>query len=122
VELLGHRVPHGLVRPSDDHTAVFENFKEPRNASELLLFIGLVIFVGTGWHRKNRKKQKVVNDDWVERWKKPQVCAFEALREILAHPDFFVAPRPLATKKLVTDASMHGLGAVLMQWEGDYAG
>jgi Reverse transcriptase (RNA-dependent DNA polymerase) len=44
VDVLGHRVSHGLVRPSDDHTAVFANFKEPRNASELLRFIGLVIF------------------------------------------------------------------------------
>jgi hypothetical protein len=70
VEILGHRVSHGLVRPSDDHTAVFVNFKEPQNASELLRFIGLIIFfgehvesaanrsallyevlVGTGWNR-----------------------------------------------------------------------
>jgi hypothetical protein len=44
VELIGHRVSHGLVRPSDDHTAVFANLKQPRNAFELLRFIGLVIF------------------------------------------------------------------------------
>jgi RNase H-like domain found in reverse transcriptase len=141
VELLGHRVPHGLVRPSDDHTAVFAIFKEPRNASRLLRFIGLVIFfgehvepaadrlaplyevlVGTGWNRKKRKKQRVVVADWAERWKEPQVRAFEALREFLAHPDFLVAPRPLASKKLVTDSSMYGLDAVLLQWEGDDAG
>jgi hypothetical protein len=71
VELLGHRVSHGLERPSDDHTAVFANSKEPRNAFELLRFIGLVVFfgehvktaedplaplyevlVGTGWNRE----------------------------------------------------------------------
>jgi hypothetical protein len=46
VELLGHRVSHGLERPSDDHPAVFANFKESRNASELLRLIGLVIFFG----------------------------------------------------------------------------
>jgi hypothetical protein len=27
VELLGHRVSHGLVRPSDDHTAVLANLR-----------------------------------------------------------------------------------------------
>jgi RNase H-like domain found in reverse transcriptase len=141
VELLVHRVSHGLVRPSDDHTAVFANFKEPRNASELLRFIGLVILfgehvesaadrlaplyevlVGTGWNRKKRKKQKVVVADWAERWKEPQVRAFETLREILAHPDFLVAPRPLAQKNLVTDASMYVLGAVILQWEGEAVG
>jgi hypothetical protein len=128
VEVLGHRVSHGLVRPSDDHNAVFANFKEPQNASELLRFIGLVIFfgehvesaadrlaplyevlVGTGWNRKKRKEQKVVVADWTGlRWKEPQVRAFVALREILAHPDFHVSPRPLASIKLVTDASMYG--------------
>jgi RNase H-like domain found in reverse transcriptase len=141
VEFLGHRVSHGLVRPSDDHTAVFENFKEPRNASELLRFIGLVIFFGehvesaadrlaplyevfveTGWNGEKSKKQKIVVADWAERWKKLQVRPFEAMREILAHPDFLVAPRPLATTKLVTDASMYGLDAVLLQREGDDAG
>jgi Reverse transcriptase (RNA-dependent DNA polymerase) len=74
VEILGHRVSHGLVRLSDDHTAIFENFKEPRNAFELLRFIGYVIFFGehvesaadrlaplyevlegTGWKREKRK-------------------------------------------------------------------
>jgi hypothetical protein len=141
VDLLDYRVFHGLVRLSDDHTAVFEKFKEPRNASELLRFIGLVIFfgehvesaadrlaplyevrVGTGWNRKKRKKQKIVVADWAERCKAPQIRTFEALREILAHPYFLVAPRPLASKKLVTDASMYGLGAVMLQWEGENAG
>jgi hypothetical protein len=140
VELLGYRVSHGLVRPSEDRTMVFANVKEPRNASELLSFIGLVIVVGghvesaadslvplyevpvgTGWNRNKRKEQKVVVADWAERWKDPQVRAFEALCEILTHPDFLVAPRPLATKKLVTDASMYGLGAVLLQWEKEDA-
>jgi RNase H-like domain found in reverse transcriptase len=78
------------------------------------------------WERagigKKRKRQKVVVADWAERWKEHQVHAFEALREILAHPDFLVAPRPLASKKLVTDASMYGLGPVLLQWEEENSG
>jgi hypothetical protein len=49
VELLGHRESHALVRPSDDHTAVFANFK---NASELLRFVGLVIFLVSMWSRR----------------------------------------------------------------------
>jgi RNase H-like domain found in reverse transcriptase len=60
--------------------------------------------------------------DWAERWKEPQVRAFEALREILAHPDFLVAPRTLATMKLVHDASIYVLGVVLLQWEGEDSG
>jgi RNase H-like domain found in reverse transcriptase len=38
-------------------------------------------------------------------------------------PGFFlVAPRSLANKKLMTDASTYGLGAVLLQWKGGDAG
>jgi RNase H-like domain found in reverse transcriptase len=59
--------------------------------------------------------------DWAERWKETQVRALEALREILGYLDFLVAPRPLATKKMVTDAFICGLGAVLLQWEGEDA-
>jgi RNase H-like domain found in reverse transcriptase len=80
------------------------------------------VLVGTGWNRRKRKKQKMFVADWAERWKEPQVRAVEALREILAHPDFLVAPRPLAQKNLMTDASMYGLGAVLLQWEGEAVG
>jgi hypothetical protein len=60
--------------------------------------------------------------DWSERWKEPQVRAFEALREILAHPGILVAPRPLASKRLATDAYMYGLGAVLLRREGEERG
>jgi hypothetical protein len=45
----------------------------------------------------------VVVADLAETCKEPQVRAFEALREILAHPEFLVAPQPLAPKILVTD-------------------
>lgn len=44
VELLGHRVSFGEVRPSDDHTDVFGRYREPINAAELLRFMGLVGF------------------------------------------------------------------------------
>jgi hypothetical protein len=63
-----------------------------------------------------------VGADWAKRWNEPQVGAFEALREIRAHPDFLIAPRPLENKRLVTDASMYGLDAVLLQWEREDAG
>jgi hypothetical protein len=46
MDLLGHRASHCLARPSDNHTAVFANLKQPRNASELRRFIGLLIYFG----------------------------------------------------------------------------
>ena len=139
VELLGHKVSHNTVRPSDGHAAVFANYREPTCGAELLRFIGLVgffgdhvdaaaerlaplyeVLIGTGWNKKKkRKSQKVFIPNWDERWGERQRDAFEGLREILAQPDFLVAPRVDAAKKLVTDASDYGLGAVLLQFEDD---
>jgi hypothetical protein len=50
-----------------------------------------------------------VVQDWAARWGESQSRAFHALREILANPDFLVAPRPEAEKKLASDASIYGL-------------
>lgn len=138
VEILGHQVANGSIRPSNDHLAVFSRFREPRNAADLLRFIGLVgffgehvegaadrlaplyeVLVGTGWNKKKPKRRKVVVSDWEQRWGERQRLAFEALRELMSRPEFLVAPRPSAPKKLVCDASDYGLGAVLLQLEGD---
>jgi Reverse transcriptase (RNA-dependent DNA polymerase) len=52
VELLSHRVSHGLVRPSDDHTAVSANFKEPRNASSCCVSLVWLYFLVSMWSRR----------------------------------------------------------------------
>jgi uncharacterized glyoxalase superfamily protein PhnB len=141
IELLGHKVTAGKILPSDGHASTFDLFHEPRNASELLRFIGLVgffgehvesaadriaplfdVLIGTGWNKKKNKRRKVVVQDWAARWGESQSRAFHALREILANPDFLVAPRPEAEKMLVSDASIYGLGVVLLQWEGEELG
>lgn len=41
VEMLGHNVTSCEMRPSDDHTDVFRQYKEPSCAPKLLRFIGL---------------------------------------------------------------------------------
>lgn len=133
VELLGHRVSFGEVCSSDDHSDVFKKFCEPTYAAELLLFMGFAttfservegcadrleplyaIVKGTGWNRKKPRRKNVSIPIWDEQWGEEQRWAFEVLKEIFASPKFLAALRPGAEKKLVTDASMYGLGAVLL--------
>jgi hypothetical protein len=87
IELLDHKVTAGKILPSDGHASTFDLFQEPRNASELLRFIGLVgffgehvesavdrrgplfdVLIGTGWNKKKNKRRKVVVQDWAAQW------------------------------------------------------
>jgi Reverse transcriptase (RNA-dependent DNA polymerase) len=46
VELLGHKVRFGEVRPDDRHRDCLQRFEEPTNVTELLRFLGLLQFFG----------------------------------------------------------------------------
>jgi Reverse transcriptase (RNA-dependent DNA polymerase) len=46
VEILGHKVQHGEIRPYDPHVQAIQIFREPSNVAELLRFLGLVKFFG----------------------------------------------------------------------------
>jgi transposase InsO family protein len=137
VEVLGHRVRFGEVVPSDRHLQAIRNFREPSNASELLRFLGLINFFsefiesaadrmrplyrvldGTPWNRKKRKGATIRVPDWAARWGLEQRMAFEDLRTEMGRPEFLVPARPGADKRMVTDASRYGFGAVLLQLEG----
>lgn len=138
VEILGHKVSHQRILPSDRHVEAMKNFREPTNASELLRFLGCLQFFanhipdlsdhakdlydmlkGTKWNKKKKKSQPIQLPNWKEKWKEPQSEAFYRLREIISDPQFLVPPRPGAKKRLVTDASQYGLGVMLLQDEGD---
>jgi RNase H-like domain found in reverse transcriptase/Reverse transcriptase (RNA-dependent DNA polymerase) len=137
VEILGHKVQHGEIRPSDPHVQAIQNFREPSNVTELLRFLGLVnifgnhvdhladkasplyaVLNGTCWNeKKQRKGHKVRIADWDIRWGSEQRQAFLELKDVLASPDFLAPPRDGAERKLVTDPSQYGLGVVLPQNE-----
>jgi RNase H-like domain found in reverse transcriptase/Reverse transcriptase (RNA-dependent DNA polymerase) len=137
VEILGHKVQHGEIRPSDPHVQAIQNFPEPSNVTELLRFLGLVNFFGNYvghladkacplyavlngpcWNKKKQRKgYKVRTADWDIRWGSEQRQAFLELKDVLASPEFSAPPRDGAERKLVTDASQYGLGVILLQNE-----
>jgi hypothetical protein len=137
VEVLGQKVTGGQVRPSDRHRDCMRDFAEPTNVTELLRFLGVLQYFGshidhladiaaplydmlkgTNWNAKKPRRRVIDLDDWAERWGDSQREASLRLREVLADPGFLVPARLGVRKRLCTDASRYGLGAVLLQHEG----
>jgi RNase H-like domain found in reverse transcriptase len=111
-------------------------FAEPTNVTELLRFLGVLqyfgnhidhlahmaaplcdVLKGTAWNKKKPRRKVIELNDWDSRWKETQHEAFLRLREVLADPGFLVPAREGARKRLCTDASRYGIGAVLLQQE-----
>jgi hypothetical protein len=71
------------------------------------------VLVGTAWNKRKGKKVVHTLPDWHERWGAEQKSSFSVLKDIMSAPEFIVPPRAGMRRKLVTDASKHGLGTVL---------
>jgi RNase H-like domain found in reverse transcriptase len=72
---------------------------------------------GKTWNRKKRKRAPVHVPDFGIRSTQRQQDAFEDVRSAIADPMILVPPRTGARKRVVSDASNVGYGAVLLQFE-----
>jgi transposase InsO family protein len=134
VETLGFRVSHDSIIPSDKHIKTLAEWPEPTSGQELLRFIGVVRFFGryvsncsehaaplyellsgTGWNKKKQKSVPVRIPEFSERWGDRQRRAFRHLRDAIADPEIMTPPHTDRKKRVVTDASNIGYGAVLLQ-------
>ena len=132
---LGHLVSQEGISPNPEKTRVIEDWQTPKTETELRQFLGLASYyrrfvpgfakiatplhnlLGEPEHKKRKGKRKPQNNSlpFPERWDDTCDVAFSELKQrlvsapILGYPDF--------TKLFVleTDASSHGLGAVLSQ-------
>lgn len=78
---------------------------------------------GTGFSKKRKHGQKLKIPDWDKRWGKVQTAAWAELKAARSDPEILAPPRRGRRKKVMTDASSYGLGAVLLQQidEGKWA-
>jgi len=123
VEYLGHIVAADGVRMDPRKTAAVANWPVPRNVTELRKFLGL-----TNYFRKFIERYSCLVAPLTsltrkgaflspEAWTTDCQAAFEAVKKVVASdivlrfPDYSLPFRV----EVVTDASMYGTGAVLMQ-------
>ena len=138
LKYLGHIVSHEGVQCDPDMLAPVKEWKPPQNVKELQRFLGFANFfrrfikgfasiaqpltelLGNTTKNKNCKTSKADMKPWI--WGTAEETSFAKLKDallsppLLAYPDF---SKPFIVR---TDASTHGLGAVLCQEQGAKAG
>ena len=134
--VLGHKVTPNGILPSDEHVTAIRNLQEPTNGTELLRFLGIMNFFGSfiedfahrsrplyevlegsGFNKKKPKKKIIKIPDFDKKWTDRQREAWKDLKAELSNPDFLASPKDGLKKKIMSDASNYGLGAVLLQEE-----
>ena len=119
---LGHVVSGKGIEPEPSKLEAVKLFAPPRSVKEIRMFIGFV-----GYYRRFIDKfsaiAKPLNEllrktvDW--HWGVEQQDAFETLRDALITAPILQMPDFTKNFTIRTDASYNGLGACLLQGEGD---
>ena len=126
VDLLGHHVGQGLIRPDAAKVNAVFNWPQPKTKSELRSFLGLV-----GYYRKfvpdfselTSSLYDLLKKNMPEQliWNSSLVYVFNSLKKLLCSEPVLLAPNFSKEFTLQTDASKNGLGAVLSQLDGNGA-
>lgn len=121
---LGHRIEAGHLLPEEDKVEKIRNAARPKTKKELRSFLGLA-----GYYRKFVPNFAIVAKSLTDRTKKghPEKVewnveceqAFDSLKEHLSQKPVIRLPDPSKEYTLRTDASDTGLGAVLLQDQGE---
>ena len=122
VEYLGHIIDNHGKRPSETATTAIQEMPAPKDVSQVQAFLGKVNYYGRfipNLSTKAAPLNSLLRQDAKFEWQTEQQKAFDELKNDivsatkLAHYDM--------KKELIlaTDASSYGIGAVLMQKEGN---
>ncbi|KAA3474333.1 reverse transcriptase [Gossypium australe] len=118
VGFLGHIVLGDGVRVDPSKISAIVDWKQPKNVSEVRSFLGLA-----SYYRRfvkgfsmivtpmTRLLQKNVKFDWTEKCQQ----SFEKLKAMLTEAPVLVKPESRKEFMIYSDASLNGLGCVLMQ-------
>ena len=115
---MGHRLSRAGVTASDEKVAAVINAREPRNASEVRSFLGLVTFLGRflpDLSTVSAPLRDLTKSGVPWKWEKAEKDSFTELKQRLSDKNVLAYFSPSAETQLVVDASPVGLGAVLLQ-------
>lgn len=125
VQYLGHVIGRGVIRPQVDKVQAVLDCPRPRTKKDIRSFLGLV-----GWYRRfvpNFSRRAAPLSDLTRKsgtngipWGPEQEKAFLDLKSALCHDPVLQSPDFTQPFTLQTDASGVGLGAVLLQGEGEH--
>ena len=115
---MGHRLSRAGVTATDDKVDAVLRAREPRTASEVRSFLGLVTFLGRfipDLSTISAPLRDLTKSGVAWRWGKQEGDSFSELKRKLADRNVLAYFSQTAETQLVVDASPVGLGAVLLQ-------
>lgn len=122
VKFLGFIVSADGMSPDPDKTQAVQDMKEPSNVSELRSFLGMVNQLGKfipNLSEKDKPLRDLLSTKNMWYWGHDQQKAFHNLKHELSSPPVLQLYNPNKPQKISADASSFGLGAVMLQKEGD---
>ncbi|KAM2774297.1 hypothetical protein COP1_019197 [Malus domestica] len=119
VAFLGHVVSAQGIQVDPQKIAVVENWEQPRTITEVRSFLGLA-----GYYRRFVQETsmialpltKLTRKDVKFEWDENCEQSFQQLKYCLTHAPVLVLPDDSGNFEIYSDASLNGLGCVLMQY------
>ena len=119
VEMLGHLVADGCIRPTHDRVATLRNFQAPSTVKELRRFLGFTNYMRTFVENYSKIARPLLaalkSDAPPFEWTAEMEAAKAALVDALTSQPALALPDPSSTFTILTDASDLAVGAILMQ-------
>lgn len=123
VEYLGYILGEGSIRPGERKIKAIEEFRRPENEHEIRRFVGLASFFRRfmpGFARIATPLTDLLGKTRKFEWTEAQENSFVTLKQKLLERPTLRMYNPKASRtELHTDASSVGLGAILLQSDGE---
>ncbi|KAL7851818.1 hypothetical protein SRHO_G00176030 [Serrasalmus rhombeus] len=122
IMFVGHRVTADGVTPDPDKIRAIMEMPEPQNVEGVRRVMGMANYLGKflpnlASYTRPIKELLSEKNEWS--WEKPQIEAFQRLKNELSSPRVLAQYSPTAETCVSADASSFGLGGVLSQQQED---